>query len=138
MMTIALDTSALLKRYLLEAGHELVNDALSADRDWRAAALCRTEVQLTLHRVAGSEQEQRELWQAFRDDWDAIAVVPLDDRCLARAVEIGALFQLRTTDALHLAAADRLPRPLTYLTFDSHQIPAALSLGFDVVSNMAG
>jgi hypothetical protein len=41
---------------------------------------------------------------------------------------------LQTVDALHLAAADRLPRPLTYLTFDSHQIPAALGLGFDVVS----
>jgi predicted nucleic acid-binding protein len=70
----------------------------------------------------------------FREDWDRIAVIPLDERCLARSVEIGSNFQLQTVDALHLAAADRLPRPLTYLTFDSHQIPAALSLGFDVVS----
>ena len=135
-MAVMLDTSALLKRYLLEAGHELVNDVLAADRDWCASALCRTEVQLTLHRVAGSHAEQRDLWNAFRDDWEAIAVVPLDDRCLARAVEIGAMFQLRTTDALHLAAADRLPKPSTYLTFDSHQIPAALSLGLEVVSTM--
>jgi len=136
-MTVALDTSALLKRYLLEAGHELVNETLATDNGWCASALARTEVQLTLHRIAGSQREQRELWNAFRDDWEAVAVVPLDDRCLARAVEIGAMFQLRTTDALHLAAADRLPRPLTYVTFDSHQIPAALSLGFDVLSNMA-
>jgi len=136
-MTVALDTSALVKRYLLEAGHELVNSTLGADRSWCASALCRTEVQLALHRIAGSQSEQRSLWTAFQDDWEAVSVVPLDDRCLARAVEIGAMFQLRTTDALHLAAADRLPRPLTYLTFDSHQIPAALSLGFDVVSNMA-
>ena len=137
-MTVALDTSALLKRYLLEAGHELVNEALAADRDWCASALCRAEVQLALHRVAGSQAAQRELWTAFRDDWDAIAVIPLDDRCLSRAVEIGAMFQLRTTDALHLAAVDRLPRPASYVTFDSHQIPAALSLGLDVVSSMAG
>ncbi len=136
-MTVALDTSALLKRYLLEAGHELVNETLRTDRDWCASALCRAEVQLTLHRVAGGAAEQRELWSAFRDDWEAVAVVPLDDRCLARAVEIGAMFQLRTTDALHLAAADRLPSPVTYVTFDSHQIPAALSLGFEVVSSMA-
>ena len=32
----------------------------------------------------------------------------------------------------HLAAADRLPRPVTYLTFDPAQIPVALSLGFSL------
>ena len=42
---------------------------------------------------------------------------------------------LRLADALHLAAADRLPRPVTFVTFDPMQIPVALSLGFDVVSN---
>ena len=74
------------------------------------------------------------LWSTFREDWERVAVVPTDQRCLARAVELGATFQLGTVDALQLAAADRLPRPLTYLTFDSHQIPAALGLGFEVAS----
>ncbi|MBK01850.1 MAG: type II toxin-antitoxin system VapC family toxin [Actinomycetota bacterium] len=133
-MTVALDTSALLKRYLSEPGHRLVNQHLKQDTVWCASALARTEVQLSLHRVASGPVEQRKLWSTFREDWDRIAVVPLDERCLARSVEIGANFQLQTVDALHLAAADRLPRPLTYLTFDSHQIPAALSLGFDVAS----
>lgn len=136
-MTIALDSSAFLKRYVLEAGHDLVNQTLARDSRWVASALCRAEVQLALHRVSTSAAEQTELWASFRHDWDAVAVVPVDDRCVARAVEIGSMFQLRTTDALHLAAADRLPRPATYLTFDSHQIPAALSLGLDVVSSMA-
>ena len=99
-----------------------------------AEALARTEVQLALHRVASGPEEQRMLWSTFREDWERIAVVPTDQRCLARAVELGATFQLGTVDALHLAAADRLPRPLTYLTFDSHQIPAALGIGFEVVS----
>jgi len=48
---------------------------------------------------------------------------------------LGAAYQLATTDAIHLASADRLPKPLTYLTFDSHQIPAALDLGFEVASS---
>ena len=134
-MAVALDSSALLKRYLFEPGHELVNEYLRSDSTWCASALARTEVQLALHRVASDLQEQRRLWSTFREDWERIAVVPTDQRCLARAVEIGATFLLGTIDALHLAAADRLPRPLTYLTFDSHQIPAALDLGFDVVSS---
>lgn len=133
-MTVALDTSALLKRYLSEPGQRLVNQQLKQDLVWCASALARTEVQLSLHRVASGPVEQRALWATFREDWDRIAVIPIDERCLARSVEIGANFQLQTVDALHLAAADRLPRPLTYLTFDSHQIPAALGLGFDVVS----
>ena len=134
-MAVALDSSALLKRYLFEPGHELVNEYLRSDSTWCASALARTEVQLALHRVASDLEEQRRLWSTFREDWERIAVVPTDQRCLARAVEIGATFLLGTIDALHLAAADRLPRPLTYLTFDSHQIPAALDLGFDVVSS---
>jgi hypothetical protein len=39
------------------------------------------------------------------------------------------------SDAIHLAAADRLPRPLSFVTFDASQIPVALSMGFDVVSS---
>ena len=42
---------------------------------------------------------------------------------------------MRIVDAMHLAAADRLPRPVTYLTFDPGQIPVALALGFEVVSS---
>jgi hypothetical protein len=38
---------------------------------------------------------------------------------------------------VHLAAADRLPRPATYLTYDRHQIPAAAGLGFDVRAPLA-
>jgi uncharacterized protein len=41
---------------------------------------------------------------------------------------------LRIADAIQLAAASRLPRPVRYVTFDPAQIPVALGLGFDVVS----
>jgi predicted nucleic acid-binding protein len=63
-----------------------------------------------------------------------MTVVPVDDRCLARAVELGATFGVRTVDALHLAAADRLPRPATFVSFDRRQLPAAAALGFEVVT----
>ena len=81
--------------------------------------------------------QQQRLWAALRRDWDAFWVVPLDGRCLARATEVGATYGLRTLDALHLAAADRLPRPVAFLTFERRQIPAATGLGFDVISPLA-
>lgn len=133
-MTVYLDTSALLKRYVNEAGRDLVDECLDRDDDWCASALTRTETQLCLHRIAMGPFDQQRLWSTFRDDWDAMAVVPVDDRLLIRATELGATYGLTTTDAIQLASADRLPRPVTFVTFDFAQIPAAVELGLDVVS----
>ena len=41
---------------------------------------------------------------------------------------------VRLTDAIHLAAAERLPGPVSFVTFDPAQIGTALGLGLDVVS----
>jgi predicted nucleic acid-binding protein len=136
-VTVFLDTSALVRRYVAEPGRELVVEAMDADGDWVASALARTETMITLHQLAAGPRQQARLWSSFRDDWAAFAVVPVDDRCLARAVELGAEYGVRLVDAIHLAAADRLPRPVRYVTFDRHQIPGAAALGFDVVSPLA-
>jgi len=136
-MTLYVDTSALVRRYLHDRHRGLVVDAMGGDDPWCASALARTEAQVALHRASVSARQQHELWRALRDEWEAFWVVPLDDRCLARAVEIGATYGVRIVDAVHLAAADRLPRPLRYLTFDRQQIPAAAGLGFEVISAIA-
>jgi uncharacterized protein len=133
-VTLAVDASALVKRYLHEPGRDLVLEAMAGDSVWCASELCRTEVLLVLHRIASGPRQAGALGRAFRDDWDAFNVVPVDDRCLARATDLGVEFGLRTVDAVHLAAADRLPRPVRYLTFDRHQIPGALALGLEVIS----
>ena len=133
-MTLAVDASALVKRYVREPGRDLVLESMAADPDWCASALVRTEAMVALHQIAVGRRQQQALWAALRDDWDAFVIVPVDDRCLARAVEIGAGFGVRTVDAIHLAAADRLPRPVSYLTFDHQQIPAAAALGLEVIS----
>lgn len=136
-MTLFVDTSALVRRYVNEPDRDLVVDTMDADDVWVASALARTEAMVTLHQLAAGPRQQARLWSAFRDDWDAFVVVPVDDRCLGRALELGSSFAMRIVDAIHLASADRLPRPLKYLTFDRHQIPAAAALGFEVVSPIA-
>jgi predicted nucleic acid-binding protein len=133
-MILAVDTSALVRRYVRTAGHGLVTEAMAEATTWCASAMARAETLQALHHVALTPGQHDRLWQALRSDWDRFHVVPLDDRCLARAVEIGATFRVRSVDALHLAAADRLPRPVRYLTFDRRQIPAAAALGFEVIS----
>ena len=136
-MSLFVDTSALVRRYLQDRHRGIVIEAMAGDGAWCASALARTEAQLVLHRAAVSGRQQSELWRALRDEWEAFWVVPLDDRGLARAVEIGATYGVRLVDAIHLAAADRLPGPVRFLTFDRQQIPAAAALGFEVISPVA-
>lgn len=133
-MSLYVDTSALVRRYLHDRHRPLVIDTMAADDPWCASALVRTEAQLVLHRASVSARQQTELWRTLRDEWEAFWIVPLDDRCMARAVEVGATYGVRIVDAVHLAAASRLPAPVRYLTFDRQQIPAAAALGFEVVS----
>jgi predicted nucleic acid-binding protein len=136
-MSLYVDTSALVRRYLRDRHRDLVLEAMADDDAWCSSALTRTEAQLALHRAAVSGRQQVALWRALRDEWESFWVVPIDDRCTARAVELGATFGVRIVDAVHLAAADRLPAPVRYLTFERQQIPAADALGFEVVSAVA-
>ena len=133
-MTIALDTTALLARYLDGPYRPVIIEAMAADHDWCASALVLTEALSLVDRLGDDPDRTDDLRRAIRDDWERIHVVPLDQRCLDRAAELGRTHPLRTIDALHLAAADRLPRPVAFVTFDPRQIPMALALGFDVVS----
>jgi len=136
-MTLAIDSSALVLRYVTHPHRSMMIDAMESDPAWFASQLTRTELLLALHRLAGNERTAHDLWAAARADWDAFHVIPLDDLCLATAVEIGSDFGLRTIDAIQLAAADRLPRPVSYATLDHNQIPAAAALGFDLISPVA-
>jgi uncharacterized protein len=136
-VTVALDTTALLARFLDSPAREAVVAAMDADHDWCASALALTEALLVLDRLFDSPAAAADLRRAVRDDWERVAVVPVDRDCLERAAELGRLQPLRVTDAIHLAAADRLPRPVTYCTLDPAQIPVALALGFAVVPGEA-
>ncbi len=136
-MTLALDTTALLARYLDGPFREVVLEAMRADGDWCASALALSEAMMLVERLGDDPTRTDELRAAIRDDWERMWVVPVDRRCLDRAAELGRTQPVRTTDAIHLAAADRLPRPVRYVTFDPAQIPVALALGYEVVSTVA-
>jgi uncharacterized protein len=127
---IFLDTSALVKRYVDESGTRTLMALMNADGDWTASAIALAETEITLCRRAERENIAEPLLDALRREWSRFAVVPVDESCLARAREIGCQFGTRTIDSIHLAAADRLPRPVTFVTFDRRQAAAAAGMGF--------
>ncbi len=131
-----LDTSALVKRYVEEDGTALVLRRMGEDPEWVVSAVARTEAEVTLCRLGFESNESAALGAAvranLREDWERCHVVPVDPACLERAAELGCRHEVRTLDALHLAAADRLPRPLVVLTFDRRQADAARAMGLTV------
>lgn len=129
---LVLDTSALLKRYVDKRGSERVIRLMDSDPQWCGSALCVAEAFVTLCQLGFDADVLETVSARLRSDWRRFLVVPVDDLCLAQAIEIGCNHRVRMLDAVHLAAADRLPRPSTFLTFDARQAAAARSLGLDV------
>jgi uncharacterized protein len=133
-MTLALDTSALLALAIDGAQRRVVLDALETEAVWCASAMALTEALPAIDRLTDEAVLRADLEDAMRLAWDYLHVVPVDQRCLDRAANLSRLQPVRLTDAIHLAAAERLPAPVAFVTFDPAQIGVALGLGFDVVS----
>ena len=134
-MTLFLDSSALLSVAIEGRGRQVVIDALENDSQWCASALALSEALALVPRLTDEQILQDDVEDAVRLLWDRIHVVPVDQLCLDRAAIIAREQPVHINDAIHLAAADRLPRPLQFITFDPAQIPVALSMGYDVISS---
>ena len=130
---IFIDSSALVKRYVQETGSDAVSRLMNDDLEWAASELARLETCVAICRQGpeggiGSDAQRR-----LAQDWDRFLSVPIDTACLASAQEIGCDHCVRTLDAIHLAAALRLPGPIGFLSFDQRQSDAAVKLGLEVL-----
>lgn len=71
---------------------------------------------------------------AVRDEWSSFAVIEVDHRLAELAAELSVAHELRSLDALHLAAAAVLPpADLVMATWDRRLHTAAASIGLGVV-----
>jgi len=134
-MTLYVDSSALIKRYVAEADSDDADAILLGDTEWVTGRHAYIEVQLAIQRRLG-EAEVRIATMAFERDWQRTYVVGLDDVVCRRAAELGVATGSRSLDALHLAAAERAGgRSMPIVTFDARLGQAARSLGFAVVGS---
>ena len=128
------DTSAVLA-LTIDGAQRSVALAAFTDADIVASsALALTEALPAIDRITDEGVLRADLEDAVRRLWDHLHVVPVDQRCLDRAAALARTQPVRLTDAIHLAAAERLPRPLRFVTFDPAQLGVADSLGFELIS----
>ncbi len=133
-MTVVLDTSALLALTVDGTQRSTVVEALSEDKVWAASAMALTEALPAIDRLTDDPYMRLDLEDAIRLAWDHLHVVPVDQRCLDVAAALARSQPVRLSDAIHFAAAQRLPDPIRFVTFDPTHIGVAMGLGFDVLS----
>ncbi len=131
-MTLYVDSSALLKRYVDEHDSAASIALMDADPVLVTSRLTEVEVRRNLARLlSGSEHSAAK--RRFAVDLDAFALVALDAATCNEASRIGEQTLCRSLDALHLAATVRAGQRATLLTFDIRQAATARSLGIGVL-----
>ena len=132
-MSLYVDSSALLKRYVDEPDSELAESLLRSDPSLLTARHTVVEVRRNLARLL-EERDAATARAAFLKDLGVLSIVELDEVTCETAAAISELTGVRTLDALHLAAAQRIGGPaVPFLTFDVRQAQAARGLGLTVV-----
>lgn len=130
-MSLYVDTSALLKRYVDEPDGPEAVALLGSDPLLVTARHTEVELRRNLTRLIEPGRLAAVRARALAD-LAVLAMVALDDTTCAAAAEIGEQTGARTLDALHLAAARRAGVD-ALCTFDGRQAQAARALGLRVV-----
>jgi predicted nucleic acid-binding protein len=128
------DSSALLKRYVDEGDSDAADALLRADDALLTARHAIVEVRRNLARLL-SGRDLADARKAFAEDLASFSIIELDEVTCESAASIAEAFGVRTLDALHLGAAQRIADAgVGFLTCDLRQAQAARALGLVVVT----
>jgi uncharacterized protein len=123
-----LDASALVKRYVAEVGSEELIEAMGAAESWAICRVGYVETARAIGLAAGKAAVRR-----LVADWPSFMVVEVDAFLAEQAAELTFTEELRSLDALHLAAALLIaPGRLTVATWDGRLHRAARNQGLGV------
>ena len=136
-MILFLDTSALVKLYVDETDSRnvrgWVNEADEIACQWLAYVEARSAFATKRRLGELADSELAACKQAFEQDWTRCHRVTVTEALLRRAGAISEQLSLRAYDSVHLAGADYLQTalgsPITFGSFDRHQVEAAVQLG---------
>ena len=120
-----MDTSAVLKRYIVEEDSEACEEILSNFQYFTTSNIGVTETLINLRRkLAGREIELAV--RLFEADLDSYNIVAFNDEIGRAAVEVSGGKNLATLDSIHIASALRFKnQDITFLTYDRAQALAA-------------
>jgi len=125
-MILYLDTSALVKRYIREAGTDEVSALVENSVSVGSASLTRVEMAAALEKTVRQGWIKRKAalraWQDFLGHWSSFTRLNISSGTIERASALAWEYSLRGYDAMHLASAllwqETLDTQVTMATFD--------------------
>jgi len=118
-----------VKRYVAEPGSDVLRVAMQRADGWFMCRVGYVESVRAVGLAAGTSA-----LRALRREWPSIGVLEIDQQLAEHAAQLTLDYDLRSLDALHLAAALVLPREqLLLATWDRRLHAAAISGGLEVV-----
>ena len=139
-MIAYLDASALVKRYVAEAGSAEVLEFIHQAEAVGTAVISRAEVAAALAKASRIQillrDEAVSALKVFNRDWENLVRLQMTEGLVSRAVSLAWDYGLRGYDAVHLAAAlfwqDMLGEPVVTASFDRQLWEAARAAGLTV------
>ena len=139
-MILYLDTSALVKRYIQEAGTDEVIGLLESAGSVGSASLTKLEMAAAFEKTVRRGWVKRKIamqaWQDFLDHWSSFTRLNTSSGTIERASSLAWKYSLRGYDAMHLASAllwqETLDTQITMATFDRDLCQASKKTGLAV------
>jgi predicted nucleic acid-binding protein len=131
-VTLYVDSSALLKRYVDEHDSEAAIELMATDPVLLTSRITEVEVRRNLSRLLDAATLDSARRQ-FAVDLDAFALMSIDAVICSDAARIAEQTLCRSLDALHVASALRAGASTVVLTFDIRQARTARAMGLSVV-----
>jgi len=137
-----LDTSAIVKLYISEAGSELVHQEVEANEVVATSIVAYPEALSALNRAFREQRlaqpDYQELVDIVRREWNSFLEIQIDQTLKQRAGDIVRTENLRGFDSIHLASALVLKEEtdsLKFACFDERLQTAAQNQNLDCVEN---
>ena len=126
---IYVDSSSLVKRYLLEAGTDALNARLAQEDHVVTSVLTYAEIHSALARKHRERWLSRKSFQmvrrAFDREWAILERVRITDEVLSRVPRLLERYPLRANDALQLSSALLFSPALVFVSSDLRLLEAA-------------
>jgi len=140
-MILYADTSALIKRYIIEAGSDEFRQWVAAAQIVGTSRIALAEANAALARAVRmgkvSSRTAESGARLLETDWASYARLPVVERTVKYAAELAWRYGLRGYDAVHLASADlwraTLSTPVTLVAYDRQLWSVARQVGLDVL-----
>lgn len=140
-MILYLDASAIVKRYIREAGSDTVVHWIETADLVGTSLISRAEGSAAFTKAARmnvlTRSEAESCLYQFRADWPTYIRIQINEQITTRADEFAWMLGLRGYDAMHLAAAttwqSALNTQAVMVTFDAALAKASLASGLQIL-----